>query len=156
MTSKAQGNILTRNYYAWKSLKLPWRRKVSVTQWPQWLRHNRVAPTIAELHANVARQAQLKQLAAAADARWNAKPSLLNAAPRPPVDSVLESNTKFCDDSGLQRREEMRRGRGETGVGFGGKDKEGYRAAGESPEGEFKVGEWGQNAGFLKKRPGRE
>ncbi|CAZ81568.1 unnamed protein product [Tuber melanosporum] len=211
MTSKAQGNILTRIYYAWKSLKLPWRRKIFVgmdlegnsfweipisvhgrvrrivayrdpkrdlvdyklpPQWTQWLRHNRVAPTIAELHGDVARQAQLKQLAAAADARWNSKPSLLNAAPHPPTDSVLESNTKFCNDSGLQRREEMCRGRGETGVGFGGKDKEGYRPAGESVDrahgarggeawggkagGEFKVGEWDPNAGLPKKRPGRE
>ncbi|PUU83255.1 hypothetical protein B9Z19DRAFT_1073357 [Tuber borchii] len=138
MTSKVQGNILTRIYYTWKSLKLPWRRKVFVgmdlegnsfwelpisahgrvrrivaykdpkrdlvdyklpPQWTQWLRHNRTAPTIAELHADIARQAQLKQLVAAADARWNSKPSLLGAAPRPPVDSALESNVKPCDDS---------------------------------------------------------
>ncbi|PWW75732.1 hypothetical protein C7212DRAFT_295557, partial [Tuber magnatum] len=211
MTLKVQENILTRIYYTWKSLKLPWRRKVFVgmdldgnsfweipvsahgrsrrivtykdpkrdlvdyklpPQWIQWLRRNRVAPTIEELHADIARQAQLKQLAAAADARWNSKPSLLNAAPRPPVDSVLESSTKFCSDSGLQRREEMYRGRGETGAGFGGKGKEGHGAAGESVDrahgvrrdevwggrvgGEFKVGEWDPNAGLPKKRPERE
>jgi len=67
-------------------------------QWTQWLRHNRAAPTIAELHADIARQVQLKQLVAAADARWNSKP-LLNAAPRPSADGALVGNAKPCDDS---------------------------------------------------------
>ena len=71
----------------------------AIAQWTQWLRHNRAAPTIAELHADIARQAQLKQLVAAADGRWNSKPSLVNAAPRSPADGVLEGNAKPYDDS---------------------------------------------------------
>jgi NADH dehydrogenase [ubiquinone] 1 alpha subcomplex assembly factor 2 len=50
-------------------------------QWHQWLRHTRDAPpSIPEQQAEVRRQAQIKVLAAEADARWAAKPSLLDAA----------------------------------------------------------------------------
>ncbi|KAI3399384.1 hypothetical protein diail_7111 [Diaporthe ilicicola] len=49
-------------------------------QWHQWLRHTRDAPpTIPEQHAEVRRQSQMRVLAAEADARWAAKPSLLDA-----------------------------------------------------------------------------
>ncbi|KAK2605473.1 hypothetical protein N8I77_008307 [Diaporthe amygdali] len=49
-------------------------------QWHQWLRHTREAPpSIQEQHAEVRRQHQMKYLAAEADARWAAKPSLLEA-----------------------------------------------------------------------------
>jgi len=48
-------------------------------QWHQWLRHTREAPpSIPEQHAEVRRQHQMKYLAAEADARWAAKPSLLD------------------------------------------------------------------------------
>ena len=48
-------------------------------QWHQWLRHTRFeAPTIQEQHYEVARQAQMRQLAADADARWNSVPSFLD------------------------------------------------------------------------------
>lgn len=47
-------------------------------QWHQWLRHTREAPpSIPEQHAEVRRQQQMRLLAAEADARWAAKPSLL-------------------------------------------------------------------------------
>lgn len=47
-------------------------------QWHQWLRHTRDAPpSIPEQHAEVRRQQQMRLLAAEADARWAAKPSLL-------------------------------------------------------------------------------
>ncbi|POS79578.1 hypothetical protein DHEL01_v202024 [Diaporthe helianthi] len=49
-------------------------------QWHQWLRHTRDAPpSIPEQHAEVRRQQQMRLLAAEADARWAAKPSLLDA-----------------------------------------------------------------------------
>jgi len=48
--------------------------------WLQWLRHARPdAPSIDEQAREVARQGNLKQLAAAADARWAAKPSVLDS-----------------------------------------------------------------------------
>lgn len=50
-------------------------------QWHQWLRHTRDAPpSIPEQHAEVRRQQQMRLLAAEADARWAAKPSLLDHA----------------------------------------------------------------------------
>ncbi|OJD29188.1 nadh:ubiquinone oxidoreductase subunit [Diplodia corticola] len=53
-------------------------------QWIQWLRHTRSdPPTIGEQQLDEVRQAQLKQLAAAADARWAAKPSALDPPPQP-------------------------------------------------------------------------
>lgn len=55
-----------------------------LAQWIQWLRHTRSdPPTIAEQQLDEIRQAQLKQLAAAADARWAAKPSALDPPPQP-------------------------------------------------------------------------
>jgi NADH dehydrogenase [ubiquinone] 1 alpha subcomplex assembly factor 2 len=49
-------------------------------QWMQWLRHTReAAPTVEEQSLDVFRQRQLKQLAAAADARWAAQDSFLVA-----------------------------------------------------------------------------
>jgi NADH dehydrogenase [ubiquinone] 1 alpha subcomplex assembly factor 2 len=48
-------------------------------QWHQWLRHQREhPPSLAEQTADVARQDRLKILAAEADARWAAKPSLMD------------------------------------------------------------------------------
>ncbi len=53
--------------------------------WHQWLRYRRAeAPTLAEQVAEVARQERVRVLAAEADARWAAKPSLLNRSPPPP------------------------------------------------------------------------
>lgn len=88
------------------------------------------APSIAEQHQDVMRLAALQRGAALADARWNAKPSLLNTGPHPPPNSVLESNTKFSNDSGLQRRQDI--GRGEVGADLeGGKSAEKVTVAGE-------------------------
>lgn len=54
-------------------------------QWHQWLRHTRDAPpSIPEQHAEVRRQQQMRLLAAEADARWAAKPSLLDHAGEAP------------------------------------------------------------------------
>lgn len=48
-------------------------------QWHQWLRHLRqYPPTIKEQHAEVRRQQQIKYLAAQADARWEAKPRVMD------------------------------------------------------------------------------
>jgi len=83
--------------------------------WHQWLRATRLpAPTIEEQVEDNVRKQVLARNAAIADARWNAKPSLLNAGPHPPPDSVLESNTKIANDLGLQR--DQRVGRGEVGA----------------------------------------
>jgi NADH dehydrogenase [ubiquinone] 1 alpha subcomplex assembly factor 2 len=48
-------------------------------QWVQWLRHTRFEPpSINEQQLDEIRQAQMKDLAARADARWAAKPSALD------------------------------------------------------------------------------
>jgi len=49
-------------------------------QWHQWLRHTRSnPPSLTEQSQDVIRQQNLKVLAAEADARWAAKPSLLDS-----------------------------------------------------------------------------
>ncbi|KAJ4858927.1 NADH ubiquinone oxidoreductase subunit NDUFA12 domain-containing protein [Trichoderma breve] len=49
-------------------------------QWHQWLRHTRRdPPTLEEQHEEVARQERMKYLAAEADARWEAKPRVMEA-----------------------------------------------------------------------------
>lgn len=51
-------------------------------QWHQWLRHMRERPpSIQEQRAELQRQHQMKHLAAAADARWAAKPRMMEDAP---------------------------------------------------------------------------
>jgi NADH dehydrogenase [ubiquinone] 1 alpha subcomplex assembly factor 2 len=140
-------------------------------QWHQWLRATRIpAPTIQEQIQDVVRKEVLQKNAALADARWAAKPSLLNVGPHPPPDSVLESNTKFANDSGLQR--DQRVGRGEVGADLGGNNVEHETVAGEdtnhrahgirdhdpwakAEEGKargFKPGEWDPNAMVPKRR----
>ncbi|KAI0429931.1 hypothetical protein F5Y09DRAFT_243948 [Xylaria sp. FL1042] len=63
--------------------------------WHQWLRHQRMeAPTMAEQVAELQRQARMKLLAAEADARWEAKPSLLDMPPTktaPPTTTTAKS-----------------------------------------------------------------
>lgn len=49
-------------------------------QWHQWLRHTRQdPPTLEEQQGDVVRQARMKKLAAEADARWEAKPRVMEA-----------------------------------------------------------------------------
>ncbi|TVY40290.1 NADH-ubiquinone oxidoreductase assembly factor [Lachnellula occidentalis] len=73
-------------------------------QWHQWLRHTRAdAPSLTEQSQDLVRRRNLKVLAAAADARWAAKPSFLdapgeaNGQPLPPLApggrGSLEANT---------------------------------------------------------------
>jgi len=58
----------------------------------QWLRHTRYdAPTIADQQAEVQRRAQIKMLAAQADARWAAKASVLDGPDKQQPVQVLES-----------------------------------------------------------------
>ncbi|KAI1337893.1 hypothetical protein F5Y15DRAFT_389553 [Xylariaceae sp. FL0016] len=48
-------------------------------QWHQWLRYQRPQPpSLQEQRTDIARQQRMKALAAEADARWEAKPSLLD------------------------------------------------------------------------------
>lgn len=62
-----------------------------IASWIQWLRHTRYeAPTISEQRLDVHRQAQIKQLAAQADARWAAQVSYL----QPPVTPTSEPANK--------------------------------------------------------------
>jgi NADH dehydrogenase [ubiquinone] 1 alpha subcomplex assembly factor 2 len=56
------------------------RLTVATAQWVQWLRHTREEPpSISEQQQDIIRQAQMKQLAAQADARWASKASALDA-----------------------------------------------------------------------------
>jgi NADH dehydrogenase [ubiquinone] 1 alpha subcomplex assembly factor 2 len=59
-------------------------------QWHQWLRHTRPdPPSITEQSQDLVRQKNLKVLAAAADARWAAKPSFLDAPRKPELGQPL-------------------------------------------------------------------
>lgn len=64
--------------------------------WHQWLRYMRAAPpTLDEQRADVARQDRIKVLAAQADARWAAKPSLLDH----PDDAVAKTAAAAAVDA---------------------------------------------------------
>ncbi|KAL7273402.1 hypothetical protein RUND412_003758 [Rhizina undulata] len=164
-----------RRIVQYKDLKDLVDYKVS-PQWHQWLRSTRFdPPTITEQELDIERLKVLKHNATLADLRWASKPSLLNAGPHPLPDSVLESNTKYSNDSGLQPREKQILGRGEVGADLGGKGVEKKLGAGEMAVGRedgirgkespwkdadrkgdgFKPGVWDPNAGLPKQRPGR-
>ncbi|KAL8725988.1 MAG: hypothetical protein Q9181_006216 [Wetmoreana brouardii] len=65
------------------STRIPYSDVHIPPQWHQWLRQTRPsAPSVQELQRDVQRQEELKQLAAAADARWASKPSVLDAPRR--------------------------------------------------------------------------
>ncbi|KAI0802271.1 hypothetical protein GGR55DRAFT_458754 [Xylaria sp. FL0064] len=72
--------------------------------WHQWLRHQRLeAPTMAEQVAELQRQARMKLLAAEADARWAAKPSLLDMPPTktaPPTTSTTTTTATTSQSPG--------------------------------------------------------
>lgn len=119
----------------------------------------------------------LKVNAALADARWAAKPSLLDAGPRPAAENVIGSRTKLGNDTGLQKPGDQPEGKDEVGADLGGKGVEAQVDAGGSTgdrahesrgleaevgkrdpwedaggKGEFKHGEWDPNKGLLKSR----
>jgi NADH dehydrogenase [ubiquinone] 1 alpha subcomplex assembly factor 2 len=134
MASKQIGPV-TRAWYKWKALRLPWRKRflmgfdlqgntywefrltrgaesrerwrrivqypgsthlssVKVSpMWHQWLRHTREEPpTIEEQQGDVARQARMKTLAAEADARWEAKPRVMEAPQAAPAPLLQSAN----------------------------------------------------------------
>jgi NADH dehydrogenase [ubiquinone] 1 alpha subcomplex assembly factor 2 len=85
-----------------------------LASWIQWLRHTRhEAPTINEQQLNEIRQAQVKQLAAQADARWASKPSYLDAPSKPvdfapaslgdtsPTDELSEADIKDAESGSI-------------------------------------------------------
>ncbi|KAK5637419.1 hypothetical protein RRF57_013131 [Xylaria bambusicola] len=62
--------------------------------WHQWLRHQRFEPpSMEEQVAELQRQARMKLLAAEADARWEAKPSLLDMPPSCPQQALNPTTT---------------------------------------------------------------
>lgn len=72
--------------------------------WHQWLRYTRDnAPTLEEQQGDVVRQARMKQLAAAADARWEAKPRMMDAPGEQRL-PVLESATIRPDQSAVKEK----------------------------------------------------
>lgn len=72
-------------------------------QWHQWLRHIRESPpSIQEQHVEVRRQAQMKYLAAEADARWEAKPRLTDA----PGGATGQPVAALQSGAGTRRRDE--------------------------------------------------
>lgn len=85
-------------------------------QWHQWLRHIRESPpSLQEQHLEVRRQAQMKYLAAEADARWEAKPRLTDAPAAAgtagqPVAALEERSAgrEAEDDEGGEGREKGR------------------------------------------------
>ncbi|KAI0393901.1 hypothetical protein F5Y17DRAFT_282723 [Xylariaceae sp. FL0594] len=73
--------------------------------WHQWLRYQRAnPPTLQEQSAEAMRQERIKLLAAEADARWEAKPSLLDMPPagtpkkgiaKPPVEEMGKDKSEI-------------------------------------------------------------
>ncbi|KAI0406640.1 hypothetical protein F4802DRAFT_88723 [Xylaria palmicola] len=80
--------------------------------WHQWLRHQRERPpTMQEQVAELQRQARIKVLAAEADARWEAKPSLLDM-PGKKAEEALAAGSKPAQE-GHQERPAAVQGEGE-------------------------------------------
>ncbi|KAK1831766.1 hypothetical protein QBC39DRAFT_433868 [Podospora conica] len=147
---------LLRAWFAFKSLRLPWRNKFLVGMdlhgntfwefsppgaaatdrrrrivqypakvhhaevtvspaWHQWLRNTRAdPPSIEEQRADVVRQERMKLLAAEADARWAAKPRVMDA-PRPKQEIVGGAVGGSVQGQGREGGEvEEAKGRGET------------------------------------------
>ncbi|KAI1754169.1 hypothetical protein F4782DRAFT_45435 [Xylaria castorea] len=81
--------------------------------WHQWLRHQRAdPPTMQEQIAELQRQARIKVLAAEADARWEAKDSLLNRPGKKPAGEIGQGETR--EVKGEEAREEVREGGKDT------------------------------------------
>jgi NADH dehydrogenase [ubiquinone] 1 alpha subcomplex assembly factor 2 len=77
----------------------------------QWLRHTRAEPpSINEQQLDEIRQAQMKQLAAAADARWASKPSFLDAPSKqqPSVGSMMKDTEGGRDARAAAVSDEVR------------------------------------------------
>ncbi|KAH6978461.1 hypothetical protein EDB82DRAFT_504811 [Fusarium venenatum] len=73
--------------------------------WHQWLRHTREEPpTIEEQQGDVVRQARMKTLAAEADARWEAKPRVMEAPQAAPAPLLQSANAGSLgqDSKGVQ------------------------------------------------------
>ncbi|KAI1362800.1 hypothetical protein F5Y08DRAFT_341318 [Xylaria arbuscula] len=144
--SQPQASLITRAWYQWKSLRLPWRKRIFVgadpqgntyyilrqprgdstslptsperrlvyyprsTQysevkvppaWHSWLRYQRFEPpSMEEQLGELQRQAQIKLLAAEADARWDAKPSLLDMPGSSPSPSTSTANKPVMGSEG--------------------------------------------------------
>ncbi|MCJ1279314.1 hypothetical protein MMC21_007138 [Puttea exsequens] len=85
--------------------------------WHQWLRHTRRSPpSLHEQRADVTRQIQLKHNAQLADARWSAKPRLVDAPRRGNLE-VGVGDGEVAETVGGQREE------GRMSVGKGEKEK---------------------------------
>ncbi|KAM0251335.1 hypothetical protein ACHAP5_001643 [Fusarium lateritium] len=75
-------------------------------QWHQWLRHTREEPpSVDEQRGDIMRRVRMQQLAAEADARWEAKPKMMDApqaAPAPLLSSVEASPLQHDAGKGEQ------------------------------------------------------
>ena len=94
--------------------------------WHQWLRHTRAAPpSLAEQHANVAREERMKVLAAEADARWEGKPSLIDAPgeamgqPQPALGASMQQSSVLKGTSGGELGTQPSGGGAKRGSGGG-------------------------------------
>lgn len=110
--------IPTFRYHVWRSpepfISVQWPTdlpRLPPAQWHQWLRYTRtVPPSISEQQADALRQRELKHLVQAADARWAAKPSLLDK-PRPrkvfgiPVNLRGNSNREVGEAAGPREKQ---------------------------------------------------
>ncbi|KAJ4392110.1 hypothetical protein N0V93_005732 [Gnomoniopsis smithogilvyi] len=88
-------------------------------QWHQWLRHMRERPpSIQEQHIELQRQHQMKRLAAEADARWEAKPRMMDAPgeegtgqPVPALESrVASAGGEKAGEAGVTRKDAIASG----------------------------------------------
>ncbi|RBR07033.1 uncharacterized protein FIESC28_10849 [Fusarium coffeatum] len=142
MAMKQIGPV-TRAWYKWKALRLPWRKRFLMgfdlqgntywefrltrgaesnerwrriveyprsahyssvkvpPQWHQWLRHTREEPpSVEEQQGDIVRQARMKKLAAEADARWEAKPRVMEAPQAAPAPLLQPANASSAGQDG--------------------------------------------------------
>ncbi|ATY65934.1 NADH:ubiquinone subunit [Cordyceps militaris] len=78
--------------------------------WHQWLRYTRRdPPSLEEQRGDVVRQARTKVLAADADARWAAKPRVMDAPPPPPPTLPETTTTPHAETTPLRAESRRRR-----------------------------------------------
>ncbi|KAH7329149.1 hypothetical protein B0I35DRAFT_37380 [Stachybotrys elegans] len=75
--------------------------------WHQWLRYTRdTPPSIEEQKSNVAREARMKILAAEADARWEAKPRVMEDVGKPGVSQLGQPVPPLRSDTMAPREQD--------------------------------------------------
>jgi NADH dehydrogenase [ubiquinone] 1 alpha subcomplex assembly factor 2 len=87
-----------------------------IAQWHQWLRYVRQEPpSLEEQRRDVIRQVQIKKLAQIADAKWAAKPSLLDRPQTQSPNPVTRTSDQTAHTADFSDTELRRQSRNEKG-----------------------------------------